>query len=90
MLSSLSSSCAVVPADMIMALCVCAALQAAHVLRQIPPRPDSLSRLAAHKPFLNKTVALARGAECIAAVGEDFVAQVPENPVNKVLFWNTL
>lgn len=68
----------------------CPALQASHVLRQVPPRPDSLSRLALHKPLLNKTVALARGAECIAAAGEDFVASVPSNAVNQPQFWQPL
>lgn len=67
--------------------CPCVVLQVSHVLRQIPPRPDSLSRLPGHKAFLNTTVALARGAECVAAVGQDVVAQVPVNAVNQNQFW---
>lgn len=62
-------------------------LQVSHVLPQTPPRPDSLSRLGGHRPLLHKTVALARGAECIAAVGEDFVADMPHNAVNQMQFW---
>jgi hypothetical protein len=63
------------------------ALQASHVLCQVPPRPDSLSRLASHRPFLTKTVSLARASECVAAVGEAFVACVPANAVNQTQFW---
>lgn len=62
-------------------------VQVSHVLQQVPPRPDSLSRLAGHRPLLNKTMALAKGAECVAAVGHEFVGRVPRNSINQTQFW---
>lgn len=67
--------------------CVLVGMQVCHVLQQVPPRPDSLRRLAGHRPLLTKTVALAKGAECVAAVEHEFVGRVPRNTINQTQFW---
>lgn len=64
-------------------------LQQQHVLPGVAPKADTYSKMPGYKDFLQRTVALARSAVCVAAAEGDLL-QVPaaEDGSNVPLFWS--
>lgn len=66
-----------------------AVLQTQAVAPGVAPSAQLFASLPGYRPFLQRTVTLARGAACVAAAGPELVAGVPLAPDgrNAAKFW---